>query len=129
MNKEVWKYPKSVDEEFEQRVFNTAIDVCVGCLLDDFDVDKYVDAAFNALSSMTDESFSDTVTRGLMKTLVCEMQNAYETYDKKHGEKDMLELYEFLEANLSCDELLDDLYAMNGRNSILNAEREERLNF
>jgi hypothetical protein len=111
-----WRYLRSVDSEFENRVFECVKAICQFSIInDEVDVEEYVDSVCGVMSSLTDECFIDTDTRRLVKDIVYLMKELYKKSEKKYDYDDYFQIHEFLSENVSCDELLDDVYSMNGK--------------
>lgn len=115
-----WRYLRSIDSEYENRVFECVKEICQFCISNDdvdVDVEKYCDSVCDIMSNLTDDCFGDTDTRREVKSIVYEMKRLYKNSDKKYDYDDFLQICEFLDDNVSCDELLDDVYSMSERMS------------
>lgn len=111
-----WKYLRSIDSEFENRVFECVKEICQFSIInDEVNVEEYVDSVCDVMSSLTDECFGDTDTRRLVKDIVYLMKELYKKSEKKYDFDDYFQIHEFLSENVTCDELLDDVYSMNGK--------------
>jgi len=111
-----WKYLRSIDSEFENRVFECVKEICQFSIInDEVNVEEYVDSVCDVMSSLTDECFVETVTRRLVKDIVYLMKERYKNSEKKYDYDDYFQINKFLSENVTCDELLDDVYSMNGK--------------
>jgi len=111
-----WKYLRSIDSEFENRVFECVKEICQFSIInDEVNVEEYVDSVCDVMSSLTDECFVETVTRRLVKDIVYLMKERYKNSEKKYDYDDYFQIHKFLSENVTCDELLDDVYSMNGK--------------